>query len=379
LLHVVSVVGTRPDALKMAPVILELARFSQAVRQTVIATGQHREMLQQVLEVFAIEPRHNLEVMLERQTLAQITARIIERLDPLLDELQPDLLLAQGDTTTTFVAGLAAFYRKIPVGHVEAGLRTDNRYDPFPEEINRRLAAVVADMHFAPTAQAVENLRREGIDPASIHLVGNTVIDALLMVAERPYAFADPRLQAAAETGRRLLLVTAHRRENLGEPLRRICAAVRGLVRAFPDLEAVFQMHKNPLVAGVIRAELEHEARVTLVEPQEYVPWVNLMKRSTLIMTDSGGIQEEAPALGKPVLVMRETTERPEGLAAGTARMVGTQTEAIVAAATELLTDVAAYDAMARAVNPYGDGRSAARIREIVFDRFGIAVHEEKE
>ncbi len=355
----------------MAPVIQELARHPQRVRQVVISTGQHREMLQQVLDVFRLAPDHNLDVMLPGQTLAQITSRVLERLDPLLAELRPDVLLAQGDTSTTFVASLAAFYRQIPVGHVEAGLRTDNRYDPFPEEINRRLTAVVADYHFAPTEQAAANLRAEGIRADRIYQVGNTVIDALLDVASRPYRFEDPQLQEVAESPARVVAVTAHRRENLGDPMRRITAAVRDLVRAFPDVQVVFQMHKNPAVRDVIRAGLETEPRVLLVEPQEYVPWVNLMKRSTLILTDSGGIQEEAPALGKPVLVMRETTERPEGVSAGTARLVGTNPEVILAEASRLLTDLSAYDAMARAVNPYGDGQSAARICRILLDEVG--------
>jgi UDP-N-acetylglucosamine 2-epimerase len=371
-LKVVSIVGTRPDALKMAPVILELARFPAAVAQTVIATGQHREMLQQVLDVFGIEPSHDLEVMLERQTLAQITSRILERLDPLLERLEPDVLLAQGDTTTTFIASLAAFYRQIPVGHVEAGLRTANRFDPFPEEMNRRLTASLADMHFAPTAQAAANLRAEGITQESIHVVGNTVIDALLMVADRPHAFPEPELRDLAAGDEPLLLVTAHRRENWGEPLHRICRAVRTILAAVPDLRCVFHLHKNPLVRGIVRAELNHEPRALLVEPQEYVPWVHLMKRSTLILTDSGGIQEEAPALGKPVLVMRETTERPEGVQAGTARLVGTDAERIADAALALLRDPAAYAAMARAANPYGDGQSARRIREVLFSRFAV-------
>jgi len=363
---VASIVGTRPDALKMAPVILELARHPERVRQVVISTGQHREMLQQVLDVFHIVPDHNLDVMLPGQTLAQITSRVLERLDPLLAELRPDVLLAQGDTTTTFVAGLAAFYRQIPVGHVEAGLRTDNRYDPFPEEINRRLTASLADFHFAPTERAAANLKREGIPPERIFEVGNTVIDALLEVAARPYGFEDAELDARTSGPGRVLLVTAHRRENWGEPLRRICHSVRDLVRNFPDLQAVFQMHKNPAVRDLIQAELGAEARVLLVEPQEYVPWINLMKRSTLVLTDSGGIQEEAPALGKPVLVMRETTERPEGIAAGTAKLVGTDPVLIAREAARLLTDTAAYEAMARAVNPYGDGQSAARIWAIL-------------
>ncbi|MFN3649147.1 MAG: non-hydrolyzing UDP-N-acetylglucosamine 2-epimerase [Armatimonadota bacterium] len=368
---IVSIVGTRPDALKMAPVILELARHPERVRQVVISTGQHREMLQQVLDVFGITPDYNLDVMQPGQTLAQITSRVLERLDPILAEVKPEVLLAQGDTTTTFVASLAAFYRQVPVGHVEAGLRTDNRYDPFPEEINRRLAAVLSDLHFAPTEQSAANLRAEGIEPAAIFQVGNTVIDALLEAARRPFTFADAELDRFTAEASRLIVVTAHRRENWGEPLRRICTAVRELSRGFGDLRIVFQMHKNPGVRDIIREELGGADRVLLVEPQEYLPWINLMKRSTLILTDSGGIQEEAPALGKPVLVMRETTERPEGVAAGTARLVGTDVSGIVAEATRLLTDGDAYETMSRAVNPYGDGQAAERIVSILLERFG--------
>lgn len=369
---VVSVIGTRPDALKMAPVILELSRFPERVRQVVISTGQHREMLQQVLNVFQLKPDHDLDVMLPGQTLAQITSRVLERLDPLLAEIKPDVLLAQGDTTTTFVASLAAFYRQVPVGHVEAGLRTDNRYDPFPEEINRRLTASLAELHFAPTDRAAANLRAEGVPVEQIHQVGNTVIDALVDVAAREYRLEDEELDRyTSEPDSRVIVVTAHRRENLGEPLRRICESVRRLARAFPDVRCVFQMHKNPAVRDVIRAELGEEPRVALIEPQEYLPWVTLMRRSTLVLTDSGGIQEEAPALGKPVLVMRETTERPEGVTAGTARLVGTAPDTIVAEATRLLTDPQAYESMSRAVNPYGDGHSAKRIVEVLLDRFG--------
>jgi UDP-N-acetylglucosamine 2-epimerase (non-hydrolysing) len=367
---VASIVGTRPDALKMAPVILELARRPQQVRQVVISTGQHREMLQQVLDVFGIVPDHSLDVMLPGQSLAQITCRVLERLDPLLAELKPDVLLAQGDTSTTFVASLAAFYQKVPVGHVEAGLRTDNRYDPFPEEINRRLTAALADLHFAPTEQAAANLRAEGLPENRIFTVGNTVIDALLEVAGRNLALEDPELERLTAGPERVILVTAHRRENLGAPLHRICAAVQTLVRAFPDTQVIFQMHKNPEVRNTIRAALGDEPRVALIEPQEYLPWVSLMRRATLILTDSGGIQEEAPALGKPVLVMRETTERPEGVTAGTSRLVGTDPATIVAEASRLLENPQAYESMARAVNPYGDGHSAARICAILMEQF---------
>ncbi len=354
----------------MAPVILELGRYPERVRPLVIATGQHREMLQQVLDVFNIEPHHNLGIMQHGQTLAQITSRALEGLDPIFAREQPDLVLVQGDTTTTFVGSLAAFYHKIPVGHVEAGLRTDNRYDPFPEEINRRLTGQLAELHFAPTGQAVENLLRDGAPAERVYNVGNTVIDALLEVAERPYEFEDAQINQVVKSGAPIALVTAHRRENLGEPMHRICRAVQAIVRETPGLQVIFQMHKNPQVREVIQGVLAAEPCVSLIEPQEYVPWVNLMKACTLVITDSGGIQEEAPALGKPVLVMRETTERPEGVAAGTALLVGTQTEAIVSEARRLLTDNDAYRAMARAVNPYGEGGSSQKIVNAIFDYF---------
>jgi UDP-N-acetylglucosamine 2-epimerase (non-hydrolysing) len=371
-IRVATIFGTRPDAVKMAPVVAELRRFPEQVRLRVIVTGQHREMLRQVLEVFQIAPDHDLAIMQERQTLAQIAARALERLDPILAEFRPDVVLAQGDTSTTFIAALAAFYHRAAVGHVEAGLRTANKYDPFPEEINRRLTGVLTDFHFAPTSQAVDNLRREGVDPESIYLVGNTVIDALLSVADRPYRLEDPALEALGRNGQRLVLVTAHRRENWGEPLARICAAVRRLAGDFPDVAVLFQLHTNPVVRDVVTRELADVPRVRFCEPQEYVPWVKLMQRATLLLTDSGGIQEEAPALGKPVIVMRETTERPEGVAAGTALLAGTDPDAIFRAAARLLTDPEAYGAMAQAVNPYGDGHAAARIRDVLFRHYGL-------
>lgn len=368
MVKVLSVVGTRPDALKMAPVILELNRRPAQFRQVVVSTGQHREMLQQVLDVFGITPDHSLDVMLPGQTLAQITSRVLAGLDPVLEAEEPDILLAQGDTSTTFVASLAGFYRKIAVGHVEAGLRTDNKYDPFPEEINRRLTAIVADYHFAPTEWAARNLLREGVPAARIHQVGNTVIDALLFAASRPFEFSDADLRAFTAGNRRLIAVTAHRRENLGERMHSLCRGIDRVIRAHPDICCVFQMHKNPAVRDVIRSELAGRERVLLVEPQEYLAWINLMKRSYLILTDSGGIQEEAPALGKPVLVMRETTERPEGVEAGTARLVGTDPDNIYREASRLLEDEREYQLMARATNPYGDGRSAERIADVLRD-----------
>lgn len=373
-LQVMTVFGTRPDAVKMAPVVLELQRFAPAVQVTIVVTGQHREMLDQVLRVFLLTPHHDLNIMQHGQTLTQITVRVLEGLDQLLRDQKPHVLLAQGDTTTTFVAALAAFYHQVAFGHVEAGLRTYHKYNPFPEEMNRRLAGAIADFHFAPTPQARENLLREGIPPENIWVTGNTGIDALLMVAQRDYPLDDPLLQQAVESSLRMVLITAHRRENWGEPLRRICRAVAQLVAHFEDILVVFPMHRNPLVREVAKEHLANLPRVVLTEPPDYAPFVKLMQRAYLILTDSGGIQEEAPSLGKPVLVLRDTTERPEGVEAGTAKLVGTNEERIFLEARRLLEDDRAYAQMAQAVNPYGDGKAAQRIREILFERFGVRV-----
>lgn len=373
-LQVMTVFGTRPDAVKMAPVVLELQRFAPAVQVTIVVTGQHREMLDQVLRVFLLTPHHDLNIMQHGQTLTQITVRVLEGLDQLLRDQKPHVLLAQGDTTTTFVAALAAFYHQVAFGHVEAGLRTYHKYNPFPEEMNRRLAGAIADFHFAPTPQARENLLREGIPPENIWVTGNTGIDALLMVAQRDYPLDDPLLQQAVESSLRMVLITAHRRENWGEPLRRICRAVAQLVAHFEDILVVFPMHRNPLVREVAKEHLANLPRVVLTEPPDYAPFVKLMQRAYLILTDSGGIQEEAPSLGKPVLVLRDTTERPEGVEAGTAKLVGTNEERIFLEARRLLEDDCAYAQMAQAVNPYGDGKAAQRIREILFERFGVRV-----
>lgn len=371
-MRVMTVFGTRPDAVKMAPVVKELQRCQPQVQVTVVVTGQHREMLDQVLRVFGIDPQYDLNIMQHGQTLAQITVRVLEGLDPILAHEKPHVLLAQGDTTTTFVASLAAFYHQIPFGHVEAGLRTYRKYNPFPEEMNRRLAGAIADFHFAPTQQAYENLIREGIDPKTIWVTGNTGIDALLMVADLPYTFTDPMLQQVVRSPLRTVLLTAHRRENWGEPLRRICMAVEQLIARYEDVQVVFPMHRNPLVRQTAQESLDGVPRVVLTDPPEYVPFVKLMQCATLILTDSGGVQEEAPSLGKPVLVLRETTERPEGIEAGTARLVGTDTERIVAEASRLLADEDAYQQMARAVNPYGDGKAAQRIRQVLMAHFGV-------
>lgn len=367
-LKVMCVFGTRPDAVKMAPVVKELQRFPDRFDTRVVVTGQHREQLDQVLRVFDIQPHRDLAIMQHGQTLAQITTRALNGLDEALNEEKPDVLLAQGDTSTTFVASLAAFYHKVPFGHVEAGLRTDNLYDPFPEEMNRRLTGAIAAYHFAPTPQAGENLLRENIPASRIWVTGNTGIDALLSIAARTYTFEDPLLRSIVESDRRLVLITAHRRENLGEPLANICRAVAQLAEEFADCEFVYAVHKNPAVREVVRPILEGRPRVHLIEPPEYVPFVKLQQRSALILTDSGGVQEEAPSLGVPVLVLRKTTERPEGVEAGVAKLVGTDAETIVTESRVLLTDESARDKMARAMNPYGDGNAAVRIREVLGD-----------
>lgn len=362
-IRALCVFGTRPDAIKMAPVVRELQAHSGSFEVRVAVTGQHREQLDQVLRVFGIVPDVDLDLMRHGQTLAQITTRALEGLEAVVAREEPAVVLAQGDTTTTFVAALAAFYRKVPFGHVEAGLRTQDIYDPFPEEMNRRLAGAIARFHFAPTERARGNLLREGVPAEHIRVTGNTGIDALLSVAAQPHVFADPVLREVVEGPARLVLVTAHRRENLGEPLGRICEAVACLAGELDDCEFVFAMHRNPLVREQVRPILEGRPRVHLVEPPDYAPFVKLMQRAALILSDSGGIQEEAPSLGVPVLVLRETTERPEGVAAGVARLVGTRRERVVAEARLLLTDAGARARMARASNPYGDGHAAAAIR----------------
>lgn len=371
-IRVMAICGTRPDAVKMAPVVLELQKFPDQVDLIVTVTGQHREMLHQVLDVFHIKPQYDLDIMRPKQTLAEITTRALQGLEGIILKEQPNIILAQGDTSTTFVAALAAFYNKVAIGHVEAGLRTDNKYDPFPEEMNRRLTTVLADLHFAPTPAARKNLMAEGVPSSRIYVTGNTVIDALLSVAGHPWAFEDEFLSTVGANGRRMILVTAHRRENWGEPMARICQAIKQIVDRFPDTEVVFAVHKNPIVRETVHPALEGVDRIHLIEPPDYVPFVHLLKRAHLVLTDSGGVQEEAPSLGKPVLVMRNTTERPEGVESGTARLIGTESEHIVEATSKLLSDSNAYNAMAKAVNPYGDGSASVRIREALFKFFGL-------
>ena len=374
---IACVLGTRPDAVKMAPVVQEFARFPDHVRQIVVSTGQHKEMLEQVLRVFSITPDHDLGLMRDRQTLAGLTARALEALTPILEAEVPDLVIAQGDTTTTFVASLAAFYAKARFGHVEAGLRTDDKFDPFPEEMNRRMTTRLADLHFAPTQLAQENLLGEGVPAEKVRVTGNTVVDALHSVAAQNYRFDDAALAHAVTKPGRMILVTAHRRENWGKPMESVCRAVLRILAAFPDVHIVFPMHKNPVVREAVVPLLGQNPRILLTEPADYFPFVHLMKASHLVLTDSGGAQEEAPGLGKPVLVLRKTTERPEGVFAGTARLVGTDEDTVFAEAARLLSDKAEYAKMANTISPYGDGDAARRIREWVFEDFGISAREE--
>lgn len=363
--RIVCVVGTRPDAIKSAPVVLELRR-QEACETVLAATGQHREMLDQALDTFGLRPDHDLAIMKHGQTLSEVTTRCLEGLDRLFGEISPDYVIAQGDTTTTFCASLAAFYRQIPFGHVEAGLRTPTIDNPFPEEFNRRATGLIAAHHFAPTAWAAKNLIDEGKDPATVFVTGNTGIDAVLAVAER-----EPQTWLPDHPGD-VVLLTTHRRENWGEPQQRIAEAAKEIVEAHPGVRLVVPMHRNPQVRELLQGILGGHPRVDLIEPPEYPKFVKLMQRSKLILTDSGGVQEEAPAFGIPVLVLRETTERPEGVEVGTAKLVGTDRRLIVETASELLTNGAAYEKMAHAESPYGDGKAAARVRYVALRHFRI-------
>jgi UDP-N-acetylglucosamine 2-epimerase (non-hydrolysing) len=360
-LKVLSVFGTRPEAIKMAPVVNELKKYPQQIASIVCVTAQHRQMLDQVLDLFGITPDDDLNIMQANQSLATITASALTKLDEVLLREKPDWVLTQGDTTTAMVATLAAFYHRIRVGHIEAGLRTWDKFQPFPEEINRKIADGISDLHFAPTETSRQNLLREGVTDKTIVVTGNTVIDALLEIADRSFDWMTSPL-AAVPQNKRLILVTAHRRENFGKPFEKMCLALRRIAERWPDAHLVYPVHLNPNVREVVSRILRNIPNVTLLEPLEYLPLVQLMKHSYLVLTDSGGLQEEAPGLGKPVLVMRETTERPEGVEAGTVRLVGTETENIVKAVAELLESAESYQAMSRAVNPYGDGNASQRI-----------------
>ena len=364
---VLSVFGTRPEAIKMAPILRSLAH-ERDIRSLVCVTAQHREMLDQVLSLFSIHPDEDLDLMRDGQSLAEITTRALTELVPYLARVKPDLMLVQGDTTTTMAASLAAFYARVPIGHIEAGLRTGDPDYPYPEEVNRRITSVLARHHFAPTERARRNLLAEGVADERIMVTGNTVIDALLdVVAMKP-----SRAPTLTLRGRRVILITAHRRENFGGPLLEIIGAIRDLAGSYPDVDLVYPVHRNPNVDRPVRKDLSGLPGVHLIDPLEYKAFADLMAESYLILTDSGGIQEEAPSLGKPVLVLRDETERPEAVEAGTVKLVGPHREAIVSAARALLDSKDAYAAMARAVNPYGDGKAAGRIVERIREILGL-------
>lgn len=375
-IRVAAVFGTRPEAIKMAPVVKALSD-DPAFEVRVIATGQHRELLDEVLRFFRIVPDADLDLMRPDQSPAQVVEGVLRGLTPVLKRNRPDLVIVQGDTVSAFAGALAAFFEKIPVAHVEAGLRTRDPYDPFPEEMSRRLAGVLASLHFAPTPEAKRNLLAERVDPEAVYVTGNTVIDALLDAAGRAHTVRDPLVRDALASGRRLVLVTAHRRENWGEPHRRVFHALRAIADRHPDVELVFPLHPNPAVRRPAQELLSGRERIRLIEPPAYPEFVQLLKACALVLTDSGGLQEEAPALGKPVLVLRETTERPEGVAAGTCVKVGTDPERIAAEVHRLLTDPEAYRRMAKAVNPYGDGKAAERIRRALLHAFGASPRPE--
>jgi UDP-N-acetylglucosamine 2-epimerase (non-hydrolysing) len=370
MIRVLSVFGTRPEAIKMAPVIRALRQAPDRFESIICVSAQHRAMLDQVLTVFGLEADHDLDLMTAGQSPADVAARVLERLPLLLREIRPDVLLIQGDTMTTFAAAFVAYLERIPSGHVEAGLRTGDRYQPFPEEMNRVLTSRLASIHFAPTAQARSSLLKEGVPPGDVHLTGNTVIDALLQTLRPDYSFRSPQL-SSLDPKRRLILVTTHRRESFGAPLESNCAAIRDLAERYPDLQFVLPVHPNPEVKNTVERLLCDLPGMHLIAPVDYVEFVHLMNRAFLVLTDSGGVQEEAPSLGKPVLVLREVTERPEGVQAGTAVVVGTDREKIVTVASELLTSPAAYERMANAVNPYGDGQASGRIVAALAERFG--------
>jgi len=365
-IKVMPIFGTRPEAIKMAPVVHALSA-DENFELIITVTAQHREMLDQFLRFFEMQPRYDLNIMREGQTLADITSRAVEGIDKVLKDEKPDLVLVQGDTTTAFVGALVAYYHKIPCGHIEAGLRTGDKFAPFPEEINRKLIGAIADLHFAPTLRAKQNLLREGVPERSIFVTGNTVVDALLWTLQR---LPEPN---RTNEGQRMILVTAHRRENWGEPMERICKALRRIADKFPDVQIIFPMHKNPVVREVAYRVMGDHDRIKLCEPPDYFEFVRLMRDAYLIVTDSGGVQEEAPTLGKPVLVLREKTERPEAVEAGVVKVIGTDEEKIVAEVSRLLSDEDAYRAMQRPVNPYGDGKAALRIKQAILHFFGKA------
>lgn len=368
--RVMIVFGTRPEAVKMAPIIAEINKYPDILDPVIAVTGQHRQMLDQVLRIFDIRPDYDLGIMEESQTLTGIVTKTLRGLEGIVLREKPDMMLVQGDTSTTFAAALAAYYYKVPLGHIEAGLRTLDKWRPYPEEMNRKLTSSLADLHFAPTETSVSNLLAEGTAQNSIYLTGNTVIDALLEVAGRKFDLREAGIELASD--KKIILVTAHRRENFGEPLENICRAVSRLAQTFQnEIEIVVPVHKNPMVRKTVAEYLSKIGNIKLTEPLDYEPFVHLMKSSHIILTDSGGVQEEAPSLGKPVLVLREKTERPEAVSFGTVKLVGADEATIFEETSKLLVDFGAYDKMSKAVNPYGDGHAAERIARAVLYYFG--------
>ena len=358
---IMLVFGTRPEAIKMCPLVNELKK-RKSIETVVCVTGQHRQMLDQVLEAFSVVPDYDLSIMKDKQTLFDVTVNILERIKTVLEEVKPDVVLVHGDTSTTFVTALACFYLQIPVGHVEAGLRTYNIYSPYPEEFNRQAVSIISQYNFAPTELSRQNLLKEGKNPESIYVTGNTAIDALKTTVRADYTH--PELEGA--DGSRLIMITAHRRENLGEPMRHMFKAIRRVMDEHPDVKAIYPIHMNPVVREIAQEYLGYDDRIHIIEPLDVLDFHNFLSRSYLILTDSGGIQEEAPSLGKPVLVMRDTTERPEGIAAGTLKLVGTEEETIYKEFSRLLSDKDEYEAMSKASNPYGDGHACERIADIL-------------
>lgn len=372
-IKVMTVFGTRPEAIKMAPVVLELKKYPDLITPIVAVTAQHRDMLDQVLNLFNIKPDYDLNIMAQGQTLFDITTKAMNGLNEVLSKEKPDIVLVHGDTTTTFAGALAAYYHETAVGHVEAGLRTYNKYSPFPEEMNRKLTGAIADLHFAPTDTASGNLKAEGTKEDKIFVTGNTVIDALHKTVTDDFKFDDEKLANIDYENKRIILVTTHRRENLGEPMRHVYKALKDIVNEFDDVEIVFPVHKNPKVREVVNEELGNIKAVHLIDPLDYEPFANLMHRAFLVLTDSGGIQEEAPSLGKPVLVLRDTTERPEAVKAGTVKLIGTERQKVYEETKYLLTDHDEYQRMANTCNPYGDGKASKRIIEAILYHYGLS------
>lgn len=364
-IKVMTVFGTRPEGIKMAPIIKVMEKVDE-IENVICVTAQHREMLDQVLNLFKIEPHYDLNIFKPGQTLTEITVRALQGLEAVIEKERPDILLVQGDTTTVFSGALAAFYQRVKIGHVEAGLRSGNLYSPYPEEANRKLTGILADFHFAPTQTNKDNLLKEGYPEEKIFITGNTVIDALKYAVKEDFIFNDPLLDSIDYGRERVILLTSHRRENIGRPMENIFAAVGDIAKKYDNVSVVFPIHLNPKVREIARRVFENNRKVHLIEPLDYEPFTNLMAKCHLVVTDSGGLQEEAPSLGKPVLVVREETERPEGIEAGTARLVGTRYEDIYSSLDLLLSNDEEYNKMANAVNPYGDGRASERIVDII-------------